>query len=171
MKRTDELPPEEDGALGRRARNSLVETLRRRQLAAVAVRPRRSVDVRVQALGVADVLEDPGSEVREAGVLGQNQTGPGVALRHVQGGDGHGPAHLAHNQETFYDSSGFLPITETNHTTFYNTGDFLPAQISLECIWEGMTEVEVGLPDRCHGRQVGSCSWFSLCCSCTPTYN
>lgn len=52
---------------------------------------------RVQAFGVADVLEDPSAKVHEAAVLGQHQPGPGVTLGHVQGGDGHGAAHLVHN--------------------------------------------------------------------------
>lgn len=51
-------------------------------------------DVRVEALGVAHMLEDPGPQVGEATVLGQHKPRPGVALHHVQGRDGHGATHL-----------------------------------------------------------------------------
>lgn len=43
-----------------------------------------------------------------------------------------------------------------------------PVQIFLEYILEGKMEVEEELPVHCRGRQVGWCSCFSLCCSCTP---
>lgn len=43
------------------------------------------MDVRVQAFGVADVLEDPSSKVRQAAVLRQHQPWPGVTLGHIQG--------------------------------------------------------------------------------------
>lgn len=42
------------------------------------------MDVCVEAFGVADVLEDPGSEICQAAVLRQNQSWPGVTLCHVQ---------------------------------------------------------------------------------------
>lgn len=73
-----------------------VKALWRRSLAAAVVYSKRRVraDVRVEALGVAHVLEDPGAQVGEAAVLGQHQPGPGVALHHVQGRDGHGAPHL-----------------------------------------------------------------------------
>lgn len=37
----------------------------------------------VQAFGVADVFKDPGSQVCEAAVLREHQSGPGVTLSHV----------------------------------------------------------------------------------------
>lgn len=51
--------------------------------------------MRVQALGVADVLEDPRSEVGEAAVLRQHQPRPGVTLDHIQGRDCNGTPHLS----------------------------------------------------------------------------
>lgn len=83
--------------------HSRVEALWRRSLAAAAVvysERRVRVDVRVEALGVAHVLEDPGPQVGEAAVLGQHQPGPGVALHHVQGRDGHSAAHLGDRRNT-----------------------------------------------------------------------
>ena len=66
------------------------------------------MDVCVQAFGVTDVFEDPGSEVHEAAVLRQHQARPRVALRHVQGGDRHGSPHLTHNIREV--TSGFADI-------------------------------------------------------------
>lgn len=142
-----------------------VETFWRRQLAALVEDPRRGVDVRVQAFGVADVLQDPGPEVCEAGVLGQNQTGPGVTFGHVQGGDGHGTSHLRdHRTMVWTTRQTAVKRTET-------VGELLPARIFPGCILEGRTAVEEGWPGRCRGRRVGWCSRFFLCYSYTPKYN
>ena len=199
--------------------NSLVETLWRGSLAAVVVYSCWGVGVavRVQAFGVADVLEDPGSEICQAGVLWQNQPRPRVRLYHVQGGDGYGTPHLVHSITWVYFRIAFsynkyclqfvcsfqisqtlkphwnmcatstrLEISTKNHsctlqkTTILSEWDevlveqstlvseSLPVQIFLECILGEMMEVGAGLPVRCHGRQVGWCSWFFPCYSCTP---
>ena len=50
--------------------------------------------VAVEALGVADVLQERGPQVGQAAVLRQHQSGPRVSLRHVQRRDSHGSAHL-----------------------------------------------------------------------------
>lgn len=39
----------------------------------------------VQAFGVTDMLEDPGSKIGQAAVLRQHQSWPRVTLCHVQG--------------------------------------------------------------------------------------
>lgn len=78
--------------------NSLVETLWRWCLAAIVVYFwwMLCMYVCVQAFGIADMLEDPGSEICQAAVLGQHQSWPRVALCHIQGWDSHGAAHLVH---------------------------------------------------------------------------
>lgn len=52
------------------------------------------MDVSVQSFGVADVLEDPGSEICQTGVLRKHQSRPRVTLCHVQGRDRHSTPHL-----------------------------------------------------------------------------
>lgn len=59
------------------------------------------MDVGVQAFGVTDVLEDPGSKVRQAAVLRQHQPRPGVTLGHIKGRDSHGTPNLMHNISWF----------------------------------------------------------------------
>lgn len=52
------------------------------------------MDVSVQSFGVADVLEDPGSQICQTGVLRKHQSRPRVTLCHVQGRDRHSTPHL-----------------------------------------------------------------------------
>lgn len=66
---------------------------------------RDRVDVRVQTFGVADVLQDPGSEIGQACVLGQHQAWPWVTLRHVEGRDSHGTTHLTHINDKNYEKT------------------------------------------------------------------
>ena len=56
-----------------------------------------SVDVWVQAFGVADMLKDPSSKVGQAAVLRQHEPWPGVTLGHIQGWDSHSTPNLMHN--------------------------------------------------------------------------